>query len=128
MSRPRGARPLRISEVAERFEVHPQTLRLYERHGLLRPGRSRGNTRCYGAEDLARLRTILTLSRDLGVNLAGIEVILHMRRRMDAMMEDLDRLTEFLAAELSRTRTEASSLALVPRPPGSVAGVRTVPR
>ena len=72
-----------ISSVAEMFEIHPQTLRLYEREGLLAPSRSEGNTRLYSAEDLKRLEIILNLIRDLGVNLAGVEVILNMRAKIE---------------------------------------------
>ena len=70
-----------ISAVAQRYDIHPQTLRLYEREGLLKPSRTEGNTRLYSAEDLEQLETILTLTRDLGVNLAGVEIILNMRRK-----------------------------------------------
>ena len=73
-----------ISSVARLYDIHPQTLRLYEREGLLQPSRSDGNTRLYSDEDLARLELILNLSRDLGVNLAGIEIILNMRQRITA--------------------------------------------
>jgi len=71
-----------ISSVAEQYEIHPQTLRLYEREGLLKPSRSDGNTRLYTEEDLERLEVILHLTRDLGVNLAGVEIILNMREKM----------------------------------------------
>ena len=70
-----------ISVVAEQYEIHPQTLRLYEREGLLKPSRSEGNTRLYTPEDLVRLEVILHLTRDLGVNLAGVEIILNMREK-----------------------------------------------
>ena len=78
----RGKAGYMISAVAEMYNIHPQTLRLYEREGLLIPSRSNGNTRLYAPEDLEQLETILNLTRDLGVNLAGIEIILNMRRRM----------------------------------------------
>lgn len=78
-----------ISVVAERFEVHPQTLRLYEREGLLQPSRTDGNTRLYTDEDMERLEVILSLTRDLGVNLAGVEIILNMRDKMDAMQRQM---------------------------------------
>lgn len=78
-----------ISVVAERFEVHPQTLRLYEREGLLQPSRTDGNTRLYTDEDVERLEVILSLTRDLGVNLAGVEIILNMRDKMDAMQRQM---------------------------------------
>ena len=74
-----------ISSVAEQYEIHPQTLRLYEREGLLKPSRSDGNTRLYTEEDLERLEVILHLTRDLGVNLAGVEIILNMREKMAEM-------------------------------------------
>lgn len=89
-----GQKYLLISAVAERFEIHPQTLRLYEREGLIHPARSRGNTRLYDEETLARLETILTLTRDLGVNLAGVEVILNLREQLKSMQLELDRLLE----------------------------------
>src|SRR5262245_38272407 len=71
-----------ISAVAQKYNIHPQTLRLYEREGLLKPSRTEGNTRLYSEDDLEQLETILTLTRDLGVNLAGVEVILNMRRKI----------------------------------------------
>src|ERR1700692_244007 len=74
-----------ISAVAELYKLHPQTLRLYERVGLLKPSRSQGNTRLYTDSDLERLDVILTLARDMGVNLAGIEIILNMREKMIEM-------------------------------------------
>ena len=70
-----------ISAVAQKYNIHPQTLRLYEREGLLKPSRTEGNTRLYSEEDLEQLETILSLTRDLGVNLAGVEIILNMRAR-----------------------------------------------
>jgi len=82
-----------ISAVAEQYEIHPQTLRLYEREGLLAPSRSDGNTRLYTDQDLERLEVILKLTRDLGVNLAGVEIILNMREKMDAMQRQM---TEFV--------------------------------
>ena len=84
-------RPLyRISVVAEMLELHPQTLRLYERKGLIRPSRTTGRTRLYSAEDVEEIRLILRLGRELGVNLAGIEIILKMRRQMQAMQRELE--------------------------------------
>ncbi len=85
---------LMISAVAERFEIHPQTLRLYEREGLITPVRSSGNTRLYDDETLRRLEIILTLTRELGVNLAGVEVILNMRQQMDKLRSELDQALE----------------------------------
>ena len=83
-----------ISVVAERYDIHPQTLRLYEREGLIKPTRSAGNTRLYDEEAIRRLEIILTLTRDLGVNLAGVEVILNMKERMDKMQGDLEHMLE----------------------------------
>jgi MerR family transcriptional regulator/heat shock protein HspR len=93
-------RHLMISAVAERFEIHPQTLRLYEREGLLSPARSRGNTRLYDDEAIRRLETILTLTRDLGVNLAGVEVILNLREQLQKMQLEVDRLLDQVRADL----------------------------
>ena len=87
----RRAKTYTISAVAEQFELHPQTLRLYEREGLLKPSRSEGNTRLYTDTDLERLEIILSLTRDLGVNLAGVEIILNMREKMDAMQREFER-------------------------------------
>jgi MerR family transcriptional regulator/heat shock protein HspR len=98
------AKTFTISAVAEEFEVHPQTLRLYEREGLLKPSRSEGNTRLYTDADLERLELILSLTRDLGVNLAGVEIILNMREKMDAMQREFERFFDYLqnhAQELS---------------------------
>ena len=85
MAKGRSRAAYMISAVAEQYQIHPQTLRLYEREGLLRPSRSDGNTRLYTDEDLERLEVILKLTRELGVNLAGVEIILNMREKMEAM-------------------------------------------
>ena len=85
-----------ISAVAEMYGIHPQTLRLYEREGLLKPSRTEGNTRLYSEEDLEQLETILTLTRDLGVNLAGVEVILRMNERMQVMESEMEDLRQQL--------------------------------
>ncbi len=90
------AKTFTISAVAEQFEVHPQTLRLYEREGLLKPSRSEGNTRLYTDVDLERLEIILSLTRDLGVNLAGVEIILNMREKMDVMQREFERFFNYL--------------------------------
>jgi len=89
-----GQKYLMISAVAERFDIHPQTLRLYEREGLISPARSAGNTRLYDERSIRRLETILTLTRDLGVNLAGVEVILNMKEQLEEMQLELDRLLD----------------------------------
>src|SRR5882762_6394464 len=90
-----------ISAVAEMYEIHPQTLRLYEREGLLLPSRSEGNTRLYTDSDLERLEVILKLTRDLGVNLAGVEIILNMREKMEAMQKQMEGFIDSLNQELS---------------------------
>jgi MerR family transcriptional regulator/heat shock protein HspR len=95
-----------ISSVARRFDIHPQTLRLYEREGLLRPSRSRGNTRLYTDEDLKQLEVILNLIRELGVNLAGVEVILNMRERMKQMEEQVSEFLEYVRAEFFAGRED----------------------
>ncbi len=105
----RKSRTYTISAVATEYELHPQTLRLYEREGLLKPSRSEGNTRLYTDSDLERLELILSLTRDLGVNLAGVEIILNMREKMNAMQREFERFFSYLqthADEFSRM-TEA---------------------
>ena len=98
--RKREQKYVMISTVSERFGIHPQTLRLYEREGLINPARSAGNTRLYDEETLERLEQILTLTRDLGVNLAGVEVILELQDQMDRMQEEVDRLLAFVKKEV----------------------------
>ena len=89
-----------ISAVAEMYEIHPQTLRLYEREGLLKPSRTEGNTRLYTDEDLERLEFILNLARDLGVNIAGIGIILQMRERMEEMNRQMQSFVEYVRSEM----------------------------
>jgi MerR family transcriptional regulator, heat shock protein HspR len=89
-----------ISAVAQQYEIHPQTLRLYEREGLLRPSRSDGNTRLYTDQDLERLEIILHLTRDLGVNLAGVEIILNMREKMAGMQRHVEDFVSTLNREM----------------------------
>ena len=91
-----------ISAVAQKYNIHPQTLRLYEREGLLKPSRTDGNTRLYSEEDLEQLETILSLTRDLGVNLAGVEIILNMRRKIEAMQHEVNEFMDYVKRELSR--------------------------
>ena len=112
-----------ISAVAELYHLHPQTLRLYERVGLLKPSRSEGNTRLYTGADLERLEVILTLTREMGVNLAGIEIILNMREKMSEMQRQMKAFAEFVQQELSRDLHSAAqqkisrnALARVPSP------------
>ena len=89
-----------ISAVAEMYDIHPQTLRLYEREGLLRPSRSEGNTRLYTEEDIERLEFILNLARDLGVNIAGIAIVLQMRERMEEMNRQMQGFVEYVRTEM----------------------------
>jgi MerR family transcriptional regulator, heat shock protein HspR len=104
-----------ISAVAEMYEIHPQTLRLYEREGLLRPSRSEGNTRLYTDEDLQRLEFILNLARDLGVNIAGIAIVLQMRERMEEMNRQMQGFVDFVRAEMvSRWQPQDPGAGLVP--------------
>ena len=114
-----------ISAVAEMYEIHPQTLRLYEREGLLKPSRTEGNTRLYTDEDLERLEFILNLARDLGVNIAGIAIVLQMRERMEEMNRQMQSFVEYVRTEmLARFQQNAPGAAgaIVPiRKPGVVA-------
>ena len=104
-----------ISAVAEMYEIHPQTLRLYEREGLLAPSRSDGNTRLYTDEDLERLEFILNLARDLGVNIAGIAIVLQMRERMEEMNRQMQGFVDYVRTEmLTRMHQHPPSAGLVP--------------
>ena len=91
-----------ISAVAQKYAIHPQTLRVYEREGLLKPSRTEGNTRLYSEEDLERLETILSLTRDLGVNLAGGEIILNMRGKAERMQAEVNEFMEYVKKEMAR--------------------------
>jgi MerR family transcriptional regulator/heat shock protein HspR len=95
-----------ISSVSQRYNIHPQTLRLYEREGLLRPSRSGGNTRLYTDEDLRQLELILNLVRDLGINLAGVEVVLNMRKRIERIEAEVNELLEFVKNEFFSGRED----------------------
>jgi MerR family transcriptional regulator, heat shock protein HspR len=123
---PRGKRRAKagymISAVAELYKLHPQTLRLYERVGLLKPSRSQGNTRLYTDSDLERLDVILTLARDMGVNLAGIEIILNMREKMIEMERQMGEFAQVVQQELSRVASRTDERA------SRHAIVRAVPR
>ncbi len=119
---PRETSYVLIGTVARRFGVHPQTLRLYEREGLIRPARSAGNTRLYDTETVERLEIVLTLTRELGVNLAGVEVILDLRSRLARMEGEVGRLMEAIravAAEHAGRGTDRSR-ALAVRPRGDL--------
>src|SRR4030088_852131 len=101
MAKSRSKSSYMISAVAEQYQIPPQTLRLYEREGLLAPSRSDGNTRLYTDEDLERLEVILKLTRELGVNLAGVEIILNMRAKMEAMQDQIEQFVSTLNQELA---------------------------
>ena len=101
MARAKSKAAFMISAVAEHYGVHPQTLRLYEREGLLKPSRSEGNTRLYTTEDVERLEVILHLTRDLGVNLAGVDIILNMREKMGQMQSQIQEFIATLNSELA---------------------------
>ena len=118
-----------ISVVAQKYNIHPQTLRLYEREGLLKPSRTDGNTRLYSEEDLEQLETILSLTRDLGVNLAGVEIILNMRRKIERMQTEVNEFMEYVKQELSKgigDWEQRLSTALVKSAPSEL--VRTAPQ
>src|SRR5260221_11057818 len=118
MPKPKSKAAYMISAVAEQYGIHPQTLRLYEREGLLKPSRSEGNMRSHTDTGLGRLEIILSLTRDLGVNLAGVEIILNMREKMDSMQREFERFFEYLqthAEEFSHfTEPPPEAGALVP--------------
>src|SRR5450755_1567157 len=107
-----------ISSVAEMYGIHPQTLRLYEREGLLKPSRTEGNTRLYTDEDIERLELILSLARDLGVNISGIAIILQMRERMDEMQRQMAEFVSYVRNEVmaraQHASVDASRGAIVP--------------
>ena len=98
----RGKAYYMISAVSQKYDIHPQTLRLYEREGLLKPSRTEGNTRLYSEEDLEQLETILTLTRDLGVNLAGVEIILNLRRKIEQMQGEVNQFMDYVKSEMAR--------------------------
>ena len=91
-----------ISAVAQKYNIHAQTLRLYEREGLLKPSRTDGNTRLYSEEDLEQLEVILSLTREMGVNLAGVEIILNMRRKIEQMQHEVNEFMAYVKHEMSR--------------------------
>ena len=96
----RGKAYFMISAVSQKYDIHPQTLRLYEREGLLTPSRTEGNTRLYSEEDLEQLETILSLTRELGVNLAGVEIILNMRSRIEQMQGEVNEFMQYVKREM----------------------------
>src|SRR6187402_1794141 len=102
MTKRQGKAYFVISAVSAKYNIHPQTLRLYEREGLLSPSRTEGNTRLYSDEDLQRLETILALTRELGVNLAGVEIVLNMRQKMERMQSEVNEFMAYVKTELAR--------------------------
>jgi len=117
MAKAKGKAAYMISAVADQYQIHPQTLRLYEREGLLAPSRSEGNTRLYTDHDLERLEVILKLTRELGVNLAGVEIILNMREKMEAMQGQIEAFVKNLNQELMQHRPaprEENTQSLIP--------------
>jgi MerR family transcriptional regulator, heat shock protein HspR len=114
-----------ISVVSKNYGIHPQTLRLYEREGLLKPSRTEGNTRLYSEDDLRQLEVILNLTRDLGVNLAGVEIVLNMRRKMEQMQGEVAAFVSWVRQEFVRANQEGwqerLQQALVRLPPTQVA-------
>jgi MerR family transcriptional regulator, heat shock protein HspR len=95
-----------ISSIAKMLSVHPQTLRFYERAGFVQPVRTRGETRLYSQQDIAQLRLILHLTRDLGVNLAGVEIILRMQRQLEDMQCEIDHLRQMLSERVQQHRAD----------------------
>ena len=110
MDKKKQNRYYHISSVARLYDIHPQTLRLYEREGLLMPSRSEGNTRLYTDEDLKQLEFILNLTRELGVNLAGIEVILNMRKKIESIEEEVSNFLEYIHIEFFKDRKGDSDI------------------
>jgi len=118
-----------ISTVAKMWNIHPQTLRLYEREGLIKPARTEGNTRLYSQEDIERLRTILTLTRELGVNLAGVEIILRLREQIEELQKEVEKLAtllgRYMQVEIERLQQEGRP-GLVKVSPAHVVRVKVV--
>jgi MerR family transcriptional regulator/heat shock protein HspR len=118
MARGTKTKKYTISVVAEEYGVHPQTLRLYEREGLITPSRSAKGTRYYTEEDVERLELILNLTRDLGVNLAGVEIILNMREKMNRMQREFENFLQYIRENIAQevfSTDERTKSALVPR-------------
>src|SRR5215212_5896003 len=125
MPRRRADGYVMISIIAERYNIHPQTLRLCEREGLIKPARTSGNTRLYGLDEIKKLEMILTLTRDLGVNLAGVEVILRLQRMMAEADVEFDRILDFIRQNVLDKRHGISrENALVKSQPRGLAKVR----
>jgi len=104
-----------IGMVARMYNIHPQTLRLYEREGLIKPQRTAGNNRLYTDEDLERLEFILTLTRELGVNLAGVEIILRMKEQLEEMQQQMEQLLEFIEQQLQHLPNRERAVVPLPK-------------
>src|SRR5262245_8300178 len=118
MAKAKKTKKYTISVVAEQYDIHPQTLRLYEREGLIKPSRSAKGTRYYTEEDIERLELILNLTRDLGVNLAGVEIILNMREKMNQMQHEFENFLQYIRDNVAQgifNFDEHTKNALVPR-------------
>jgi MerR family transcriptional regulator/heat shock protein HspR len=125
MARRRADGYVMISVISERYNIHPQTLRLYEREGLIKPARTGGNTRLYGDDEIRKLEMILTLTRDLGVNLAGVEVILNLQRHMEDAQMEFDDLLDYIRNNVLDKRTGMNRVnALVRLGPRPLAKIR----
>jgi MerR family transcriptional regulator/heat shock protein HspR len=124
---PGAGRYYMISVVSKAYGIHPQTLRLYEREGLLKPSRTDGNTRLYSEADLKQLEVILNLTRDLGVNLAGVEIVLNMRRKMEQVQGEVGEFVSWVRQELARAAQEGwqerlqQALVRLPKAPAAAA-------
>lgn len=128
-NRERSKKFYHISAVAKMFDIHPQTLRLYEREGLLKPSRSDGNTRLYSEDDLKQLEFILSLTRDLGVNLAGIEVVLNMKKKMDQIESEVNEFLAYVRKEFfegQEEEFEQRRKALIRITPGKIIKVERI--
>jgi MerR family transcriptional regulator/heat shock protein HspR len=111
------------------YDIHPQTLRLYEREGLLKPSRSDGNTRLYSEDDLKQLAFILSLTRDLGVNMAGIDIILNMKQKMDQIETEVNEFLEYVRREFiegQEDEFEQRRQALIRITPGKIVKVERI--
>jgi MerR family transcriptional regulator, heat shock protein HspR len=130
---PGAGRYYMISVVAKAYRIHPQTLRLYEREGLLKPSRTDGNTRLYSEEDLRQLEVILNLTRDLGVNLAGVEIVLNMRRKMEQVQKEVSEFVAWVRQELAQAAQDGwqerlqQALVRLPPTPLARAAARSAP-
>jgi MerR family transcriptional regulator/heat shock protein HspR len=123
MSKNKKTKKYTISVVAEQYGVHPQTLRLYEREGLIKPSRSAKGTRYYTEEDIEQLELVLSLTRDLGVNLAGVEIILNMREKMNQMQREFENFLQYIRDNIGQemfSREDPSKIELVVKNGGRV--------